>query len=203
MTPAPRTALAIQFSLAVGVALAVLVPATMSYGMPLFPTPIDNLTFNAGRVIDASTDPSFITTLDTNDLWKKTSTDKVEPYLEYTSVTGTCEVRLHENRVPDAVPRVNGDKGTTEAYINYIFPDAEKGSLTNLPTDTTLNYRTVDSGKTVDGLVVSGNEVSKMIFRAFTVSSTVLIVEIACVDASEEAAALTEDVFLHTAVIGE
>lgn len=200
MTPAPRTALAIKFSLAVTVALAVLVPTTMSYGMPLWPTPIDNLSFSAGRLIDSSTDPAFVTTLDSDDLWKKSATTKLDGYVEYVSVTGNCTARLHDRHLPDSVLRVNGDQGTTENYINYLFPDAAKGSLKNIPVDRSLNYRAVDSGKTVEGLTVR-NDVATMVFRAFTASNTVLIADVTCTDVSEEATALTADAFLHTAIV--
>jgi hypothetical protein len=199
MTHAPRTALAIKFTLAVTVALAVLVPATLSYANPAWNTKISDLTFNAGQLIQRTDTPSIVTTFDTDNLWKSTPSGD-RGTTQYKSVSGNCETRLTEGQLPDNLVRVNGDHGTTEAYINAAFPDAKKGTLTNLPTDTTLAYSTVDSGKTVDGLAVN-TPIFHAVFRAFTATNSVIVASVVCTDTSEEAKALTHDAFLHVAVV--
>jgi hypothetical protein len=43
--------------------------------------------------------------------------------------------------------------------------------------------------------------VSKSFFRAFSATDTVLAVDVGCTDDSEEAQALTDDAFLHIAIV--
>jgi hypothetical protein len=200
MTPAPRIALAVKFTVATAVALAILIPATLSYAIPAWEKPIENLDFGSGKRINPNAEPSFTHTLADSDLWKSVpSSPGWDDGVKYESVSGNCDVRMLTWDLPQQ--EENGDDAAaTEAYIKKVFTSGDQDALTNMPVDKSVNYRATDSGRTVDGYVTS-NSVSKSFFRAFSVTDTVLSVDVGCTDDSEEAAALTEDAFLHIAIV--
>lgn len=200
MTPAPRIALAVKFTVATAVALAILIPATLSYAIPAWEKPIDNLDFGAGKRVNPTVDPSFLHTFDDSDLWKSVpSTPGWDDGVKFESVSGNCDVRMLTWDLPQQ--EENGDDAAaTEAYIKKIFTTGDQDELTNMPVDKSVSFRAPDSGQTVDGFVTS-NDVSKSFFRAFSATDTVLSVDVGCTDDSEEAKALTEDAFLHIAIV--
>ena len=199
---APRYALAAKFSVAVAALLAVLVPATLSYGGTFINRPIENLTFSAGHQVQRSADLAFTNALSTNPLWSTSVEGSTTNHAVYESITGMCTVNLIQTNLPESIASsALDDHVATVAYLQSIFPDGEQKALTDAPTDTRIGFVSPDagSGRTMDGLVLS-NDVSTMIFRAVKATRDVLIVNVVCDADSEEGNALTADALLHISV---
>lgn len=199
-TPAPRFALAAKVTVAIGVALAVLVPATLSYGIPLFERPIENLTFSAGQQLTGGSDPQVTTSLDKDTLWTGPHTSGWEGETEFRSVSGVCKVTFSETHLSDSVVGAN-DKDLSAAYLRSVFPAAGPNAFTDAETSTAVGYLGAESGanRTMEGLVLT-NSVSTSIVRAFRATRSAVVISVVCTTDSAESRALTSDALLHLTV---
>jgi hypothetical protein len=199
--PEPRYRLAVKFGVAVTAALAVLVPSTLSFGITLIDTPIENLTFAAHRQIQSTDTFTLTNTLGTNPLWVKETEQVWEGETRFTSVTGICHADLYQG--PLAVATGSGDRISTLKYLERAFSSNDPEELADTPTSTRVAYHSAESGpgRTVEGLELT-NGVWTGFFRSIDNTQTVIYVGVTCVDEGAEAAALTSDAFRNIAVLG-
>ncbi|KQO98269.1 hypothetical protein [Leifsonia sp. Leaf264] len=202
--PTTNTKRVIGFFVASAAALAVLVPATLSYGMPTKPESISNLDFASGGILDINSQLDFATNLDHDTLWKKADVSTSDPstlnWASFESVDGGdepwCTADIWTSELGDAITDLGEDREATQKWMDSVFSDSAPNETKQ---EQWAAFKTQTSGRTVDTLTVE-NGVSFTTMRASTRTHTGVTVNVTCQDDDELAKTLQNSVRLNTVI---